>query len=531
MLTLLIADDEQHIREGIANGIDWRELQIDMVLQALDGEQALQIVCENKIDILLTDIRMPIIDGIELSRNVHEIYPDCVIVFMSAYSDKEYLMSAIKLGASNYIEKPVQTAKLKDVLTDAVTRYRQHEYTKLKSILMENNYKLSMPLVKNEIALLVTNKNADMSLLLDCISNEMLGIAAHASYVTVILKTMGLFGFSGDKNGRPTKAEFFAELTEVLSTAGLQCFRGTRDDEEYILHIYGITRTSPPSQDHVVALLSQWLARHNGKRVFVSVGTVVQGFTRLHISYTSARTAINKCFFRGYGSIAVYQPEIVKIEIKSKETIDQFTDAVETGKQDVAVQLFQDFASQLRRYESADVDEIKNVYCKLMTILLNDIQNYGISGISHYQNENSLRNQIHAIQTLDELDAFCRQLLGIYFDSVLNIKGQNSLSLIISYIEKNYTQKSLDINQISQNMFLSPAYLCTYFKRETGKTIKQYITDYRLSKAADFLKDLNYNISDIAGLVGYDANYFARIFKMKFGTSPSEYREGFGIGS
>ena len=95
---------------------------------------------------------------------------------------------------------------------------------------------------------------------------------------------------------------------------------------------------------------------------------------------------------------------------------------------------------------------------------------------------------------------------------------------ILNYIEKYYNENSLDISRISQNTFLSPAYLCTYFKHETGKTINQYITDYRLNKSIEFLKDKQYRISDVAALVGYDdGNYFARLFKKKFGQSPSEY--------
>lgn len=529
MLTILIADDEQHIREGIANSVNWHELQIDMVFQAMDGEQAYQIALENKIDILLTDIRMPIVDGIQLSKEILKLYPDCIIIFMSAYSDKEYLMSAIKLKASNYLEKPHQIGKLRDVLDEAVKKYRENEYNKLKSIMVENNYKISMPLIKNEIALLSINKNTDMNLLMDCIKNEILGITANTPYITVIIKTVDFFDHNVyEPRGRNSRAEFFSQLSRVLSSKGLLCFYGTRDEEEYIVHIYGSRDFTFFDQKIILSLLELWLSQLKNKKLFVSIGTVVPDFTHIYKSYEGAKAALKKCFFRGYGSIVSYVHEIARIEIIEKEIIAQFTEAIEGGKNDFAFQLVQDFSVQLFKYENADIDEIKNVYCKLMAILLNSLQNYGISYLSKYENDNTIRNEIYLIHTLDELDKFSKELMEAYFNTVKQIKNTKSISLIIIYIENNYADKTLDINKISEHTFLSPAYMCTYFKRETGKTINQYITDYRLNKAAEFLKDKKFRISEVAGLIGYDDNYFARIFKKKFGTSPSEYRERLG---
>lgn len=530
MLTLLIADDEQHIREGIANSINWQELQIDTVFQAVDGEQAFQIARENKIDILLSDIRMPIVDGIQLSERLLGLYPECIIIFMSAYSDKEYLMSAIKLKASNYIEKPLQISRLRDVLEEAVKHHMENEYKQLKSIMVENNYKISMPLIKNEIALLVIRESADMNLLLECIRNGILGITAATSYISVIIKNTNFFDSNlFEEKWKAARNEFFSNFASTLASNGLSSFWGTRDEEEYIIHIYGDSDSLFLDQKQIYSLLNQWLSQLRSKKLFVSIGTVVPDFMHIYKSYVNARVALNKCFFRGYGSIVCYAQEIAKIAIIEKEIVIQFTETLESGKPETASQYLQEFTMQLHKYENADVEEIKNVYFKLMAILLSNLQNYGVSSLSSYENDNSIRNEIQLIHTLDELENFCQQLLGTYFETVRKIQSTKSISIIINYIEKNFAEKNMDINQISENTFLSPAYLCTYFKRETGKTINQYITDYRLNKATEFLMDKKYRISDVAGLVGYDDNYFARIFKKKFGISPSEYRERFGL--
>lgn len=529
MLTILIADDEQHSREGIVNSINWKALQIDKIFIAIDGAQALEIAQKNKIDLLLSDIRMPIVDGIQLSKCVLELYPDCMLIFMSAYSDKEYLMSAIELKARNYIEKPLQIHKLKEVLEDVVKMHRENEYKKVKSIMVENNYKLSMPLIKNEIALLASNKNADMNLLKDCIKNEMLGICANSSYITMLIRAADYFNSEhGDKGDRTTKSEFFSMLSNVLSHGGFEYFCGTRDDEEFIVHVYAKGSSIHLNPAQIPRLVDQWLNQLKNKRLFVSIGTLVPDFTQIHKSYAAARNALNKCFFRGYGSIVCYSQDIAKIAIIEKEILDQFTEALECTDPEASHKMLQNFSVQLVKYENANVDEIKNVYYKMMVILLTNLQAYGISSLSTYENDNSLRNEIYSVQTLEDLDHFCSQLLGIYYDSLKKLQGVKNISMIIHYIEKNFSEKTLEINQISENMFLSPAYLCTYFKRETGKTINQYITDYRLRKAVEYLADKKHRISDVAGMIGYDDNYFARIFKKKFGVSPSEYRERIG---
>lgn len=523
-LTILIVDDEQHIREGIANSIQWHGLKIDKVLQAVDGKQALDIAFENKIDFLLSDIRMPVIDGIELSKKLLEIHPDCIIIFMSAYSDKEYLMSAIKLKAINYIEKPIQIARLKEAIHEAVKTYREIEYNKLKRIILENDLKISIPLIKNEIALLSTIKNTDMELLLDCIKNEMLGIKADLPYITVILKTFDFFSSLSDNINR-AKTEFFKELSETFSSHNLNCFWGTRDEEEYILHIYGTYGYPRPEPKQIISILKEWIIRYKNKKIFISIGTIASDFTKIYQSYSCARSALNKCFYSGYGSIVHYSQGIIKSVIVEKDMVEAFNRAIETGSQENAYALLQDFSVQLRRYEYQDVDAVRNIYCKFMVNLLDNLQNYDVPSLYGYENDNSLRNKIYSINTLDELENFCLSLMKAYFETIQKIKSSNSISMIIQYIEKNYTRKTLDINKISQNTFLTPAYLCTYFKKETGQTINQYLTDYRLKKAIELLANSNYSISDIAELVGYDNNYFARIFKKKFGASPSEYRE------
>ena len=147
MVKLLIADDESFTRQGILETMPWEALNISEIWEAYDGQNALEILKEFEPDILLTDVRMPRLNGIELSFKIKELYPNCSIIFMSGFSDKEYLKSAIHLKAISYVEKPIDLEELENSIKSAVTE------TKKSKMLYKN--------IKNNIVLDLINANSN----------------------------------------------------------------------------------------------------------------------------------------------------------------------------------------------------------------------------------------------------------------------------------------------------------------------------------------------------------------------------------
>ena len=123
MIKVLIADDERFTRQGILDMVDWDKLNVSEVKEAYDGINALEILKDFEPNILLTDVRMPRLNGIDLAFKARELYPNCMILFMSGYSDKEYLKSAIKLKAINYVEKPIEIEELEENLNNAILEF------------------------------------------------------------------------------------------------------------------------------------------------------------------------------------------------------------------------------------------------------------------------------------------------------------------------------------------------------------------------------------------------------------------------
>lgn len=530
MLTVLIADDEQHIRAGITNSIPWEALQIDKVLQAIEGEQALEIASLNKVDILITDIRMPRLDGINLSKLFRKTYPDCIIIFMSAYSDKEYLLSAIELKCNHFIEKPIQINELQEAIKECVKTFQEAEYARLRNIIVKNNMKISIPLIKNELAILVTSKKADSNLIRECLKNEMLNIEPNTPYFTAIIKMMNAYNGEYGNPESETKLEYLHNLKKSLKAAGLKSFYGSRDDEEYIIHITSDQSSPMFNPQSLSLLLHEWYEQTGYKKIFASIGPVAFNLLNISQSYLSAKFSLDRCFFKGYGSIVIYNSKSAMNTGIDCHISDRFTEKLESGKSNDIHKALTDIYLSLQMQDNIRIETVKNLYYKLAVLLLNRLQVYGASDFTSNANDNSLHNRIFSSHTLEDIHNYAEELLETYLNFMAKTNNSNNILFIIDYIKKQYAESALDINMISQNTFLSPAYLCTYFKKETGKTINQYINEYRLNKAVEFLKDKKYRISEVAGLTGYDdGNYFTRVFKKKYGVTPSEYRERFGL--
>jgi two-component system response regulator YesN len=163
MIKLLIVDDERRTRESIKNFISWNRLGIGMVQTANNGLTALEAAKEIRPDIIICDVRMPKMDGIEFATNIKALYPNCRIIFISGYSDKEYLKSAIMLKAISYIEKPFSLRELEDVLAASITSIQEERQYKATSQILLNSIEVSLPLVREEIVLALISKKLKAS--------------------------------------------------------------------------------------------------------------------------------------------------------------------------------------------------------------------------------------------------------------------------------------------------------------------------------------------------------------------------------
>ena len=443
-MKLLIVDDEELTRTGVISSIDWKSLDIDEVLQADDGINGLEAARIHKPEIILCDVRMPRMDGITMLEKLEQFLPDTVPIFMSGYSDKEYLKAAIKLKAVNYIEKPLNPTEIREAVQEASEVYRQ----KLRTHRGETLHSMET-----------------------------------ASRLALALATPYRFS-----------EKVISELSQELS-------------------LY---------MDYISC---QYQAYH---KFYITAGGSFTGVSKAYQSYESAVILQQSSFFFPSGSF-LSSSLLKDRDLRSHPPLPEFP---EKEFQDLLALKNQDgcnaFLGQIYDFYNQNTqilpNHAKDLYYKLFRCLDEIYRQLQISLPSDRENavdtlENSFSFQDLHSKLLDRITDFFRELQD-------SVQENQTIFLIKEYISKNYGNESLSVKDISSHVFLSASYVCTFFKNETGKTLNQYLTEYRMEKAKQLLADPRFRIADISSKVGYnDGNYFGKSFKKYTGFSPSEYRE------
>ncbi len=482
MIKALLVEDDAPIRRGIIRHVKWQELGIDEVKAAANSEEALALRDTYAPDIVISDIRLPGMDGVDLCREMGQKNPETVFIFISGYSDKEYLTAAIDLGVIAYIEKPIDLSVLQGALVKAVSRHRMIKgwrETNLHSML----YSADAPSYKgredrNSIILVIFSRD------------PVLDIHKLAAKVAEKLN--------------PPLSKYYEAL-------------GDRRNDNYSAILVSRTRTWTESAEERVrnTVLS---LRDPDEDWFVTSGRNVRNREDTVQSYNDAKNTVQTLAFKGWNSSASYR--------------QSYTEWHGRISADEERRLY--FFLQHRDGENAVafVDEWYRTLTDEEAVINFDVQNlfYTMNRIVSMLDPEGLSVQEDSFPqgyyTLDEL----RDYVVGHIERTLWIGAGTGESSVITrvclYIEENMGNASLSVGEIAEYVGLSPAYLSTLFKNKMDTTLVQYISTARIKRAVTLLEDPSVRFNDIAGLCGYnDRKYFSRVFKKQKGVSPAEYRE------
>lgn len=513
-MKVLITDDEELTRTGVAASLDWAALGIDEVLQADDGLHGLEMARIHQPEIILSDVRMPRMDGITMLEHVRHFLPDTVVIFMSGYSDKEYLKAAIKLKAVSYIEKPLNPEDIRDAILDAVRLYHQnhhiqHEMTrKSREDASQLAFLLSSPYVNN------AGKIRQLTLELS------VPFTRDTSFTVFILKMDRLTEFS-----HVLRMELSQKLEDFLQPFGMHSLHTEKHSRFLIYYIYG--SVSPLSRE--IEKIGQYLVSNFDflEKYMVVAGETCTGPEHAYQAYTSAVVLLQNSFF--FPRNTFLSALSVSTAPKNREPDFDglhlaFEEALQSRNRSECFHVMDQIYDFYFRNPHIIPGQVRDFYYKLLLTL------------------DDMRKQLHIPAAAEtELIAdmmencFCYQDLHShltarvmdFFQGAASTLNENpTITLIKDYISKNYGAETLSVKDISAHVFLSASYVCTVFKNETGQTLNQYLTEFRMEKAKLLLADPRYKITDISSRVGYsDGNYFGKSFKKYCGLSPSEYRE------
>lgn len=535
-IKVFLVEDEMVIRRGIKNSIDWEKEGYIFCGEASDGELAYPMIIKEKPDILITDIRMPFMDGLELCKLVKKELPNIKILILSGYDEFDYAKEAIRLGVTEYLLKPISSGKLLEALngvSESIRREKEDKdlVRKYMEEMRENTEHEKQKFFEQMIA-----GNLSMADALETGKKYEMNLSAG-------MYNLLLFRFTLGKENRKSgellgEAEYAIEkLTERLEYVfefqrGVEdwAFLLMADNEEQMSE-----RVKELSKD-----LEEIMKNYSTIAYFGGIGQPVARLRELEESFREAERALAARF-------TMELNRIISVEdIRMAQNVDTLDDIEITsfGEIEKTRTMLEKF---LNNGAEDEIDEFVDVYInelpeeKLKSVLMRQyiiMDAYivmmsfcekieGIEGEMQAQSE-ELKNSMKTIQTLEEIKNYIRMLLkkiiGVR-DTISGRRYSDIVEIAKDQIRKTYMSDEISLNTIAAEVGMSPSYFSSIFSKEMGKTFVEYLTEIRMDRAKELLMCSSMKTSEIGYEVGYkDPHYFSYIFKKTQNCTPKEFR-------
>jgi len=498
-MELLLVEDEQYTRDGIIKFIDWKRLGIKKVYTAEDGLQGVDVARLHLPDIILADVRMPRMNGVEMARRIRTFHPDCELIFISGYSDREYLKSAIHLSALDYISKPLDLNELDEILSRAVEHVKKNnERQALVSYFMEN-----------ELASVIVQDNVSNEEKMRLWSQLNSPRTDKLTLYTILMR---------QKYSRTTNLI----IKEVAEKLGIWILLG-RWEEFYLLHVAMKDTQSLLLEKYIKKLIKSSKFKHS--KPIIAVGRPVNHPLELKESFRSARAAYNRHFYHPDKQVFIGKGRALSLDLGFDPT-HEFNRLL-LQEPEKAKQWLNEQFEFIRNYDGTPIELVRNWAFQMATVMYLLCHKWAESVLDSPADGAVLWQVIISLTSLDELKKFLND--GIDFIKNRSCCGDANLPVVLKaqrYIHLNYTNPLLSLNDIAEHVSLSSTYLCEIFKESTGQTINQYLNNCRLRHAQLLLQTTHMRIHEIAEACGYSgSNYFIKVFKKAMRITPQEYRK------
>lgn len=523
MYKILLVDDEYLVFEGLKRLIPWQEIGLEIVGQAMDGFSALEFLRLNKVDLLLTDVKMPIMSGLELSEKALTLQPDLSVVFLSGYENFHYAKKALELNAGGYVLKPINYKELIDVLTTTVHQLRKRGDQAAR----ESRYQESLPYLKNDLLHQWLEGETGKDEFVNLIGEDTSVLWNHQFSVAVI--EMDDISWKLNNYSTEQKAEMIKKMTRMItdkledSRLGMYCKL-----ENYRI-AYVMYADLPIAQPHMEALLEEFNL-HCSLSITVGLGCCVNELNDVPLSYKEAKEALSYKMFNG-------KNKILSLTAMNKQVGEREKSYLEDQLQ----LLF----SAISEYRLVDIHDILERLFTLARRLVYKISVYNfalyvvskLDAFLHSLNEDLFNllgwelqdlDVLFQFETVDDIESWLRRRVfevSELLQSKLNKGKRKLIQQIEEYLEQ-HIEDNITLRELGEIFLLSPNHLGFLFKEESGETYSDFHNRKRMERVKQMLDDPRLKIYQIAERMRYrNMTYFHRQFKDYYGISPGDYRK------
>jgi two-component system response regulator YesN len=544
MFKLLLVDDEPIIVEGLYELFsDLRGGSLD-VYKAFSAREALDWLNAKRIDIVITDVKMPEMDGLQLLEKIRKSWPDCKVIFLTGYDEFDYIYKAVQHEGVSYLLMTESyesiVAAVERYIEEILCIYRNEELIKKAG----NDMKKALPLLQKEfLSDLVEGMEAKE------VSQRLLDeLEIPLDVEQPVLMLVGCIIYSQDKEKIPYKSNLYAVnytveqyLSPHASLAGL-IYR-----KNYVMWFIqpkasnrGLNLGAGGEASlYLRNLLEsvQYVCRESFHlKVSFAIGSDAVPWNRIFSNFAQLTSILNGSLRQGMEAIATdgqsrgheadsgVDQQQAAVQLKKLETLATY---MEQGKKEDFLLVFsevREFFTHLAPHGGLDYE----AYYALSLFFISYINRHGLQEAVSARLNNDRLWDSKSYTTMEEAFSFFGQIIDIIFDAQ-NIETENrsmaSIQKLQNYVQNNLGE-NLTLNSLAEMVYFNPKYLSRLFKQVTGENISDYINEKKLSKAKELLKQRQMKIHEIAKAVGYSSGpYFTKFFKKGANMTPQEYRD------
>lgn len=505
MLKILVVDDEDIEREGIIFLL--KKFQYDLeIIEAENGKQAYFYLQENHVDILFTDIKMPFIDGLELTKLAINLYSDLKVIIFSGFHEFEYAKKALTLGVIDYILKPIDVNEFKKVIDSTVEKinYEKKQLeSKTQNDLFIRRYILFCYINGTSLKLLSQEYNSTYNL--DFLNG----------YSKIFMLEFG--------NGFFENAGLLFDK-EVLPLLNFEYDYLNLNNSQSLIFIIKPTYSFNINYRETAELLLNVIKEKYNTNCYISISNNIKSSEDITTEISSLENLINNKFFLSdtyiFANDEMYENQLNDPEFDHK-LISEIHKDIENKN---IISLRQSLELFYKKYHNKN--RISQIYIKfILSSLIKDI--YKVLPTNESNEESTKIEKIYKLNTFNDI---WNEIISLVDRLETHVhqntaSGSNAVDLVKQYIAVHYG-KDLNLDILASHVYLTPRYLSYIFIQETGCGMNKYIKAVRMQKAKELLENTNMKIASICEQVGYNnVSYFCQSFREFYGKSPEKYRK------
>lgn len=529
---IILVDDEEEVRKGIIRKIDWEALGFQVVGDAENGQDALEKIEQLEPDVVMTDIRMPYMDGLTLTSWIRQKYPSVKVLIFSGFDDFEYAQKAIKLNVTEYILKPVNVEELTRILNRVRENLDQEIEQRRDVDLLRESYLSSLPILRELFLNDMVRGNMPAENIRQKLDEYKIDILGAEKWLTAVINVENE---ASEETGLTLHQE--KELIPISVKSLLE--DNLKDYCRFTAFnsAVGVTLIAAVDgerkQTSLIDLLGdicKEIKRILQVTVTIGIGYFSRELEQLPAAYQSAVDALGYREIVGTGkTIYINDMEPVsrgKLQLETRDEADLIA-VVKFGTREKIEAAAKSFAA---RMEGARVHmrQLQVYQMSIINCLIRLMQQQDLELGAMFGTDEMYGKVIYGNMKPEEFASVITEV-GCRMNEAMNRERDKTAKKVIleakQYILDHYQDPELSVDVMCRQLHMSPAYFSTVFKRETGQTYIAYLTEVRLDKAVELLNTTDDKTYVIAQKVGYqEQNYFSYVFKKRFGISPTKFR-------